>query len=112
MSHSDPELSQVLQSWRPELPPAPQFRAAVWARIDRAREAPWAAAALLARGLGIPVRHFRWALPLGAALALVLAALAGVGVGALQGSLQENDRMAAAYVRTVDPLQMTAGHHP
>jgi hypothetical protein len=44
-------------------------------------------------------------------LTLALAALVGVGAGTLHSSLRENDRMAAAYVRTIDPLQMTAGHH-
>jgi hypothetical protein len=111
MNDRDPELSQLLQSWRHDPPAAPRFQAGVWSRIEQAREAPWAAAAILARGLGIPAQHFRWALPLGAGLTLALAVLAGVGVGTLQGSLQENDRMATAYVQAIDPLQMTATHH-
>ena len=111
MTERDPDLSQVLRNWRHTPPAALRFNAAVWARIEAAREAPWAAAAIIARGLGIPAQHFRWALPLGAMLTLALAALVGVGAGTLHSSLRENDRMAAAYVRTIDPLQMTAGHH-
>lgn len=112
MTDRDPNLSRVLQSWRHEPPPAPRFNAEVWARIEAAREAPWAAAAFIATRLGIPAQSFRWALPLGATLALAVAALLGTGAGALHTSLTKNDRFAAAYVQTIDPLQMTAGHHP
>ena len=83
----------------------------MWARLEAARAAPWAAAAFLAARLGIPARHFRWALPVGASLMLALAAAAGVGAGTLHSARAENDRMAAAYVQTIDPLQMAAGHH-
>ena len=111
MMDRDPNLSRVLKSWRHEPPPAPRFNDEVWARIEAAREAPWAAAAFIARGLGIPAQHFRWALPLGASLALAFAALLGASAGALHTSLTKNDRIAAAYAQTIDPLQMTAGHH-
>ncbi len=110
MIDRDPNLSRTLRSWRHDPPPAPRFNAEVWARIEAAREAPWAAAALLAGKLGIPARHFRWALPLGASLVLALAAAAGVGAGTLHTTLTENDRMAAAYAQSIDPLQMIAGH--
>jgi hypothetical protein len=106
MSECDQELSRTLKTWRHEPPAAPRFNAEVWTRIDAAREAPWAFAAFIGSRLGIPARHFRWALPLGASLMLTLAAVAGVGVGSLQASHSVNDRMAAAYVRTIDPLQM------
>jgi hypothetical protein len=43
---------------------------------------------------------------------LAIAAAAGARVGALQRSHSLNDRMAAAYVRTIDPLQMAANHLP
>ena len=112
MTERDPELSRTLREWRHTPPAAPRFNAEVWARIEAARAAPWAAAAIIARGLGIPAQHFRWALPVGASLVLALAAAAGVGAGSLHTALTENDRMAAAYVRTIDPLQMTAAHHP
>lgn len=112
MSDPDPELSRTLQSWRHDPRPAPRFNAEVWARIGQAREAPWSAAAIIARGLGIPAQHFRWALPLGASVLLALAASLGVGVGYLQTSRARTDRMAAAYVQSIDPLQMNAGRLP
>jgi hypothetical protein len=43
---------------------------------------------------------------------LALAAVAGVGVGSLQTTRAVNDRMASAYVRTIDPLQMTMNQAP
>jgi hypothetical protein len=110
MIDRDPDLSRVLQNWRHAPRPAPRFNAEVWARIEAVRAVPWTAAAFLADKLGIPARHFRWALPLGASLVLALAAAAGVGAGTLHTARTENDRMAAAYVQTIDPLQMTAGH--
>ena len=108
MTDHDPDLSRMLHGWRHEPPPAPRFNAEVWARIEAARDAPWAAAAFLARGLGIPAQHFRWALPLGASVLLALAASLGAGAGYLQGSRMRTDHMAAAYVQSIDPLQMTA----
>lgn len=44
------------------------------------------------------------ALPLAASLAI----LAGVGAGVLANRSQADQRFAAAYARTIDPLQMTA----
>ena len=110
MMDSDPNLSRALKNWRHDPPPAPRFNAEVWARIEAARTAPWSAAAIIARGLGIPAQHFRWALPLGASIVLTMAAMLGVGVGVLQTARARTDRMAAAYVQTIDPLQMTAAH--
>ena len=107
MSDHDPSLSGVLQSWRHEPPPAPRFKAEVWARIEAARDAPWAFAALFAGRLGVPIRHFRWALPLGATLGLAMAAVLGAGAGYLHTSLTRTDRMAEAHIRSIDPLQMT-----
>jgi hypothetical protein len=112
MTDHDSNLTRVLKSWEHEPRPAPRFNAEVWARIEAAREAPWAAASVIARSLGIPAQSFRWALPLGASLVLALAATLGAGVGYLQTSHQRTDRMAAAYVQTIDPLQMTTPHQP
>ena len=112
MNERDQDLSRTLKTWRHEPPAAPRFNAEVWTRIEAARDAPWAVAAFVSSYLGISARHFRWALPLGASLMLALAAIAGVGIGSLQTSRAVNDRMAAAYVRTIDPLQMTADHPP
>jgi hypothetical protein len=109
MTDHDPDLSRVLKTWRHEPPAAPRFNAEVWARLETAREAPWAAAAVLAGRLGISARHFRWALPLAASLTLAFAVVLGAGAGVIHTNLTRNDRMAAAYVQTIDPLQMTAG---
>ena len=115
MTDQDPQLAGVLRSWRHEPPAAPRFNAEVWGRIDASRATPPAVAAFLARGLGIPAQHFRWALPLLVSLMLVTAAVVGAGVGAEQNSQaanEANERMAAAYVRAIDPLQMTADRQP
>jgi hypothetical protein len=112
MTDHDPNLSRVLKNWEHEPRPAPRFNAEVWARIEAAREAPWTAAAIIASGLGIPARHFRWVLPLGASVVLALAATLGVGFGYLQTARTRTDRMAAAYVQTIDPLQMTTNLPP
>ena len=112
MSERDQDLSRTLKTWRHEPPPAPRFNAEVWARIEGAREASWTLADFIGSRLGIPARHFRWVLPLGAGLMLALAAVAGAGVGSLQTSRAVNDRMAAAYVRTIDPLQMAMDKGP
>jgi hypothetical protein len=112
MSEHDPDLSRTLRLWRHEPPDEPRFNAEVWARLEAARDAPSMIAAFAGSRLGIPVRHLRWALPLGASLTLVLAAIAGAGAGSLQASRAVNDRMAAAYVRTIDPLQMAVDHKP
>jgi hypothetical protein len=111
MTDQDPSLSRVLQSWRHDPQAAPRFNAGVWARIEAARTAPWSSAAIIARWCGVPAQHFRWALPLGASLVLLLAATVGAGAGYLQTVRGRNDRMAAAYVQAIDPVQMTAGHH-
>lgn len=103
MINDDPELSRSLKSWRHEPPPAPRFNAEVWTRIEAAREVSWAG-----RWLGLPARHVRWMMPLGAALMLTLAAFLGAGAGYLQSARTRTDRMAAAYIKTVDPFQMTA----
>jgi hypothetical protein len=112
MNDQDPHLSGVLRSWQHEVPDTPRFNAEVWTRIEAARKSPQTVTAFFGRRLGIPARYFRWALPLTVSLTLAVAAAAGARVGALQMSHSLNDRMAAAYVRTIDPLQMAADHQP
>lgn len=90
VSNHDP-LSDLLKSWRHEPPEAPRFNAGVWARIEAGRKE------------SNLVSFYRWALPLAASVALLL----GVGSGIFEARQKHADRMAAAYVRTVDPLQMT-----
>lgn len=111
MTDRDPDLSNLLKSWRHEPPPASRFNSVVWARIETVRDTPWAAVAGLAGRLGIPAQYFRWALPLGASVVLALAAAAGAGAGALHSTLTKNERMATAYVQKIDPLQMAGDQH-
>ena len=94
MSNPDP-LSNLLKSWRHEPSAEARFNAGVWARIAAGR-----------KDSNI-VSFYRWALPLAASLALLL----GAGSAVREIRQQHVDRMAAAYVRTVDPLQMTGHQH-
>lgn len=109
MSHENLGLSRLLGAWQHEPPSAPRFNAEVWARIEAVRDMSWAAASYVTWALGLPGRCVRWVLPLGAALLVALAAFVGAGAGYLQTSLTRTDRMANAYVKTIDPLQMTVG---
>ena len=90
MSKHDP-LSDLLKSWRHEPPAAPRFNAEVRARLAATREET---------NFG---SFYRWALPLAASVALLL----GAGTAAQVARHQHADQMAAAYARSVDPLQMT-----
>lgn len=94
MSNHDP-LSDLLKTWRHEPPAEPRFNAGVWARIEAGRKE------------STSVSFYRWALPLAACLAVILGATSGL----LESRQKHADRMAASYVRTVDPLQMTAHQH-
>ena len=94
MSKRDP-LPDLLKTWRHEPPAEPRFNAEVWARIAASRKD------------SNVVSFYRWALPLAACLAVAL----GVGSGIRESRQQHTERMAASYVRTVDPLQMTAHRH-
>ncbi|WP_438481377.1 hypothetical protein [Oleiharenicola lentus] len=90
MTSRDP-LSDTLQAWPHQPATAPQFQAEVWARIQ-AQEAQTAS-----------VKSFyRWAIPLAASLAL----FAGIGTARQRAQQQHTERMAAAYVQSIDPLQM------
>jgi len=90
VSNPDP-FSDLLKSWRHEPSAEPRFNAGVWARIAAGRKE----SSLLS--------FYRWTLPLAASLALLL----GIGSAVREVRQKHADRMAAAYVRTVDPLQMT-----
>jgi len=93
-------LSTLLKTWRHAPPPAPDFSSSVWTRIRASEQAPPSASA--------PVLRFPVPLPLAAGFALLLAGLAGAGAGLVVNREHAADRMAAAYVRSIDPLQMTA----
>jgi len=96
VSDHDP-LSDLLKSWRHEPPAAPRFNTEVWTRMAAARPET----NLLS--------FYRWALPLAASVALVM----GIGSAVQVSRHQHADQMAAAYARSVDPLQMTMpAEHP
>lgn len=91
-------LSATLQTWRHEPAAAPDFNKDVWARIHSAESVRPAAT----------VFHFPSALPLAACLAILFSLAAGTGGAFALNRTLTTDRMAAAYVRTIDPVQMTA----
>jgi hypothetical protein len=104
MKNPDP-LSRVLQSWKHDPAPAPDFNKAVWARIRSAEVSMTSPSEALAKEgqlLAFPRQ-----LPLAASFAVLLAGLAGTGAALTLNHGQSTDRMAAAYVRSIDPLQMS-----
>jgi len=100
MNKHDP-LSNVLKTWKHEPASSPEFTKAVWSRIDAVEQAP-------APSFFAQLLHFPGRLPLAASFAVILAGLAGTGAALTINHGQATDRMAAAYVRSIDPLQMTA----
>jgi hypothetical protein len=103
MKDSRDPLSSTLQSWRHEPSPAPAFNKHVWARI-RSETAAQKRVALF---------NFSSSLPLAAGLAILFAVAAGSGTAFALNQTRTADRMATAYVRSIDPVQMTATHlHP
>ncbi len=111
-SDRDP-LASTLRSWSHTPAPAPDFRDQVWSRIRSASSAAPSPFASILR--------FPSALPLAASLALLLSIAAGTGTAFALNRTVSTDRMAAAYVRTIDPVQLTASgahsahahaHHP
>ncbi len=100
MNNHDP-LSRVLKSWKHEPTPSPEFTKAVWARIDAPEQAPGSS-------FFTQLLHFPGRLPIAASFAVILAGLVGTGAALTINHEQATDRMATAYVRSIDPLQMTA----
>ena len=94
-------LASTLRTWRHAPAPTPDFRDQVWARIRTTENTSPA-------GFARNVLHFPQALPLAASLAVILALAAGSGTAFALNRAQSTDRMAAAYVRTIDPIQLTA----
>ena len=99
MNHSDP-LKRLLASWSHEPTPAPEFATEVWSRIRSAESAPRLA----------PIIRFPWALPLAASIAVMLSVAAGTRSALALNHAEATARQAAAYVRSVDPVQMSATH--
>lgn len=88
---SDP-FSALLQTWKTRPAPDPAFAAGVWDRVRSGRPTTRPASLL----------PFPIALPLAASLAVMI----GVGAALSVNQHQTTDAMAAAYARTIDPLQM------
>ena len=89
-------LSTTLRTWQPEPVHAPDFVSGVWARIHSVNAAPVARRTAL--------------LPLAASIAVTLSILAGSATALGLNRARSTDLQAAAYVRSIDPLQMSALH--
>ncbi|MDR0352627.1 MAG: hypothetical protein LBI02_04505 [Opitutaceae bacterium] len=105
--HDPDPLSRLLQSWRttPARIGDEAFAAGVWRRLGPRAEAR-AAFAWLPR---------LFASPLAACFLVIASALAGGSAALAYNHATKTERMAAAYARTIDPLQMApagtrAGH--
>lgn len=100
-------LSSTLQSWHHQPTPSPEFNASVWSRIRASKTSAPApsSASVLAR-----IFSFREssAFPLAASLAVIVSLAAGAGGAIAFNHTVTTHRMATAYVRTIDPIQMTA----
>ena len=109
-------LSTTLQTWRHEPAPAPDFESGVWNRIRTAEASATAPAASSPFAALAAFFRFPALQPLAAGLALLLALAAGTTTAVAINRVQTTDRLATAYVRSIDPLQMNAApdhaHHP
>lgn len=103
-------LSSTLRSWRHEPAPAPDFNASVWSRIHAAETAGATSPAVSLFNLfRLP---FAAPFPLAAGLAILLSLAAGTGGAFALNRTVTAERMAAAYVRSIDPVQMTVLEGP
>jgi hypothetical protein len=98
-------LSTLLKTWRHKPNEEPGFSQNVWAQI-RAEQGRPAETSFLAQLLAFPSRGSRWAMPAAASILLLFSLATGSGVAYAYSSLTRNDRMAAEYARSIDPLQM------
>ena len=99
MNSPDP-LPSLLASWSHEPVPDSHFNEAVWARIHAGEQARPRA----------PISWFPSTLPMAASVALLLSIAGGTGWAHALNTAQSADRMASAYVRSIDPIQMAT--HP
>jgi len=109
--NDDDSLSPLLKTWRHQPREASDFNRGVWARL---RTAPATKdSSVFGWLIDFPLIGARRAMPIAASLALLLSLAAGSGVAFAYESLTRNDRMAVAYARSIDPLQMASAHvHP
>jgi hypothetical protein len=109
--NDDDSLSPLLKTWRHQPPDARGFNRGVWSRLQ-ANSAP-KESGVFGRLLHFPIAGASWAMPVAASFALLLSLAAGSGAALAYESLTHDDRMAAEYARSIDPLQMSAPHsHP
>lgn len=98
-------LSPLLKTWRHTPPEAPDFNRGVWGRVQTTQDS-----SLLRNVFSVlaffPTERARVLMPIAASVALVLSLAAGSGAAFAYDSLTRDDRMAAAYARSIDPLQM------
>jgi len=102
MNTPDP-LQPLLASWEHSSSDASDFNTGVWARIQSVEGTlPLS-----------PIIRFPSLLPLAASVTVLLSIAAGTGSALALNRAQSAERMASAYVRSVDPVQMSAAHdHP
>ncbi len=95
MNDPDP-LDNLLQEWHPQPSAQPEFSSKVHGRLanDEASK-------------GATILRFPAALPLAASLAIVAGTVAGISVN----DNRNEQRMADAYARSIDPVQMVNHSH-
>lgn len=108
MNDQDP-LSPLLRTWRHTPREEPYFNQGVWQRLDAPTTAPTPKRPA-SRLLRFSLFNTRWAMPLAASLVLALSLAAGSGAALAYNSVTRNDRLAADYARSIDPLQMAFTH--
>jgi len=107
MNDQDP-LALLLKKWRLQPGEVPDFNRSVWARLQ-AKPAT-EDSSLPGRLLPFPLASTRWAMSVAASLLVLLSLAAGSGAAFAYESINRDERMASAYARTIDPLQMTSSH--
>lgn len=90
-------LDSLLQEWQPSPSAQPDFAQEVHARLEAASTSS------VGRFFRFPV-----ALPLAASLAVVAGTVAGISVN----NHHDEQRMADAYARSIDPVRMVIHSHP
>ncbi|RME70232.1 MAG: hypothetical protein D6781_06850 [Verrucomicrobia bacterium] len=100
---SDPELNRLLRAWHVDASPDPTLAARVQARLHRENDLA------LSGWLSVLARHLTR--PLAAAALIGTFAFAGALAARLQIERRHDEqlaRLAAEYVRTIDPIRMVA----
>lgn len=101
--HADPRLSRVLQSWKVDPQPHPEFSQAVWRRIER-RQRPTRTTAIA----DVLAPLLQWLTqPRAAALCLLIWVAVGSAAGWRQGHASSRDQtlgLQGRYVASIDPF--------